>query len=112
MSDLLKRAVGALVVLLAVLFFLLLYACLPDAPSEAVILQERICADMDTQRHLRIVMQDGLDYALQEHMRNLFRNWVADDHFTSDRAAKGMTNGIRAYLHARSTFSQWAAPEC
>jgi len=69
------------------------------------------CLDAGTRDHIRNLMQLGADAALQNHLIRLFEIRMKDSAGSPQRAAKGLQQGVTAYLHTRAAIMAWQ-PAC
>lgn len=50
--------------------------------------------------HIRELMQQALDDALHDQVKQLFAVWIRDDRGQPERAASGIRRAVSAYRHA------------
>ena len=69
------------------------------------------CMDHETKDRIRTLMLEGVDQALKTHTVNLFETWMKDSAAQPSRAARGMQQGISAYMRSRNSIMNWQ-PAC
>lgn len=72
----------------------------------------RACTDAATRDKVRLVMLDGFELALKDHVKSIFDVYLRDHADTTQRAAAGIHNGTVAYIHSRAAAMAWDPPEC
>lgn len=74
--------------------------------------QVSVCVTPEQRDHIRAVMLQSIDDALDEQVRNLFGNWVKDQQGQPKRAQTGTNNAIKAFVVARANVLAWDPSEC
>lgn len=99
--------VGLAVAVLTVVFTLTAIFFLDGAES-----QVSVCVTPEQRDHIRGVMLEAIDKALDDQVGNLFGNWVKDQAGQPKRAQTGMNNTIKAFVIARANTLAWDPAEC
>jgi hypothetical protein len=68
--------------------------------------------DFAIKEQIRGIILGALDTSLHNHVEHLFEVWMAGGEGGHTRAATGVRNGTRNYLHARAQIEHWEIPPC
>lgn len=90
-----------------VLAYVLLSVAKDDAQS-----QVNVCVTPEQRDHLRTVLLNAVDRALDEQVSKLFANWVVDSTGQPKRAQTGLNNSLKAHIVARANILAWDPHEC
>jgi hypothetical protein len=101
-----ERWVALAVLVVTVVTTLLLIALL-EAEG-----QVNVCVTPEQRNHLRSVMLQAVDHALDEQVGKLFGVWVQDSTGQPKRAQTGTNNAVRAHIIARANVLAWDPQEC
>ena len=74
--------------------------------------QVNVCVTPEQRDHIRGVMLNAVDHALDEQVGKLFANWVLDAVGQPKRAQTGTNNAIKAFIVARASVITWDPAEC
>lgn|SRR5262245_42260879 len=80
----------------------------PRTPSGDMFL----CGDDKLRDQVKTLMLEALNEALRNHIENAFAVWMKDDREQPGRAARGVNQGVAAYLRSRRQIEQWTLPSC
>ena len=89
----------------------------PDPPSGAFQLAAAdsiifVCADEEMANHVREVLVQALDNALEAHVQTMFSVWMKDETGQPERAARGTRQAVSAYIRGRERLALWQPPPC
>lgn len=70
------------------------------------------CVDESTREHIKGLVNEALDQALQAHTTRLFESWMKDNYGQPSRVNSGMRQGLHAYVNARQNALQWEPKIC
>jgi hypothetical protein len=68
--------------------------------------------DLAIKQQVQGIILGALDTSLHNHVEHLFEVWMAGGEGGHTRAATGVRNGTRNYLHARAQIEHWEIPPC
>jgi hypothetical protein len=94
-------------VIAIVLAYILLSVAKDDAQSKV-----DVCVTSEQRDHIRKVMLEAVDHALDAQVGKLFANWVLDDTGQPKRAQVGTNNAVKAFITARGYVLVWDPHEC
>lgn len=108
MAGIRKEWIYAIISLaIAIVLAYVLVSMAADAKS-----QVNVCVTAEQRNHIRKVMLDAVDHALDEQVSKLFANWVLDGTGQPKRAQTGTNNAVRAHIIARANVLAWDPAEC
>jgi hypothetical protein len=85
----------------------------PLTGKELIVPVGPLCSDDPKEiERVRVLIDRGVDEALEEHVKLLMGIWIKDDVNQANRAATGLRNGTRAFFHARKQIDAWVIPPC
>jgi hypothetical protein len=70
------------------------------------------CVPVAERERIRVVVLEGIDEALKQHVMKLFDIWMKDTSKQPERAIEGMSIGISAHVRARANATRWDPPPC
>ena len=74
--------------------------------------RSQTCMDEATRDHVRAVMLDGIEQALQIQTSTLFRVRMREYTGPPQAALVGLNNSITAYINIRRAINEWSPPTC
>ena len=107
-----QRIALTLVIILVILFALAFVGWISggwDAAAQRAI----VCSDdAEAREQVRKTTQSALTEALHNQVEHLFSIWMKDETGQPQRAATGVRQAAKGYLHARTQIAKWDIPPC
>jgi hypothetical protein len=70
------------------------------------------CMSVETREKIRVIVNEGIDQALRDHIHRMFDVWMKDETKQPERARHGARQGIRAYIGTRKVAADWNPAIC
>lgn len=71
-----------------------------------------VCVPVAERERIRVVVLEGIDQGLKQHVMKLFDIWMKDTSNQPKRAVEGMSIGISAHVRARANAMKWDPLPC
>lgn len=65
------------------------------------------CPDPHTGERMKTMALEAIDTAFRDHIQHLFDIWMRNPSEPPVRAARGMEEVAKAYLHSRAAIENW-----